>query len=61
MLKIPCQEESAQTPDLLSKADVLHHGEIFVQLELETAGQCFRGVPEHMDVVYENMRSFGAK
>ena len=51
-------EDSAKMPDLISKADMLHNGEIFVQFELETAGQCFRGVPDYMDLVYENMRTF---
>jgi hypothetical protein len=51
-------DDHADDPDLASQASQLCNGEIFVQFELESAGQSFRGVPDHLDIVHENMRSY---
>jgi copper chaperone CopZ len=53
-------KESGGDPDALRTADLTNNGEIFVHFELESAGQSFRGVPDHMDTVSEIMRTFDA-
>lgn len=51
-------DDHADDPDLASNAAHLCNGEIFVHFELESAGQSFRGVPDHVEIVHENMRSY---
>lgn len=51
-------DDHADDPDLASNAAHLCNGEIFVHFELESAGQSFRGVSDHLEIVHENMRSY---
>lgn len=53
-------EDHMHDAELKGKASHLCNGELFVQFELESVGQSYRGVPDYLDVVHENMRSYDA-